>query len=266
MTFSIIEIKEIVSVVSAYENMNYSGYSISFMKRRLIKIFEMYNIKRIPQFYEMLKDTDTREKIICEILVDTTEMFRDPAFWRYLRDNILKTMQPETTIWLPSENTPHEALSLSIILNEQNLNNDIKILCNNPTQICCNNIREGIIQPMHFEINQMNYKRLENFDLFENYFTKEVNYYKADKKLTDNILCKRTDFSNAINDEKVGMILSRNQALCYNHNFSEQYFEILYEKLVRGGFWAVGIKEKLPVSIEERMRVVSDTEKIYKKI
>ena len=265
MNFSIIEIKEIVATVSMYKNMDYSGYGISFMKRRLTNIFEMYNIRKISQFYELIKEDYTRDRVIGEIFVEATEMFRDPSFWRFLRDNVLKTIPTDTTIWFPSETSGHEILSLAIMLKEMNLNDDIKIICNNPTNYCCNNIRKGILKTTNFEINHSNYKRLENLDLFENYFTKDTNCYTAVKELTDSILCKQTDFTNAIEDDKIALIFARNQALCFNHSFSAQYFKMLHEKLMPGGYIAIGIKEKMPTSTADKMNVISETEKIFQK-
>ena len=265
MNFSIIEIKEIISTLSIYENMDYCGFSISFLKRRLSKLFETHNIKKISQFYEILKDDETRDRIIGEIFVESTEMFRDPAFWRYIRDNILKNIEPNSTIWVPNEASGEEILSLSIILKELKLSNNLKLICNNPSKHSCQNIRNGLLRTSNYEINHLNYKRLENFDLFESYFTKENNFYKASQDLTVNILCKQSNYKKTIENEKVAMILSRNQALYYNHNFSEQYFEFLYQKLMSGGLLSIGIKEKMPQSIAEKMYVVSETEKIYKK-
>ena len=266
MNFSISEIKEIVCTIAHYENMDYSGYLISFLKRRLTTVFEMLNIKKIASFYEMLKETEIRDRVIGELFIETTEIFRDPSFWRYVRENVINLLPDDSTVWFPNETTGEEAFSLSIILNEQKLNNKIKILCNNPSEYCCNNIINGNVLAKNHELNQANYKRLENFDLFEKYFLNEDDsVQRISLELKDSIQCKHVSYTKAIENEKIAMIFARNQALYFNHSFSEEYFEFLYEKLMIGGFLAIGIKENLPRSVDRKMRVISATEKIYKK-
>ena len=104
MTFSINDIKEIISTISVYNDMDYSNYVFSFLKRRYARIYESFNIKNTNQFYDLLKSEMSRDMVIGEMLVDTGEMFRDPSFWKYIRDEILvKISKIGTTIWLPNE-------------------------------------------------------------------------------------------------------------------------------------------------------------------
>lgn len=46
---------------------------------------------------------------------------------------------------------------------------------------------------------------------------------------------------------------------------AESSFKLLIDKLMPGGFLAIGIKEKLPKSIEESLIVIDQTERIYQK-
>jgi chemotaxis protein methyltransferase CheR len=265
MNFSISEIKDIVSTISAYEDMDYSGYSISFLKRRLSDIFGQLNIKRIDTFYEQLKDKEVRDRIIGEIFVETTELFRDPSFWRYVRENVLNLLPENSTIWFPNEASGEEIYSLSILLNEQKLTDKIKILCNNPSEHCCNKIRSGAFLTKNYEVNQSNYKRLENLDLFESYFSTEESVQYIDHSLKDIIECKKVNYRNAVEGEKISMIFARNQALYLNHNQAEEYFDFLYEKIMNNGFLLIVIRENLPESIDAKMTLINGNEKIFKK-
>jgi len=265
MNFSISEIKEIISTISVYENMDYNGYLVSFLKRRFSKIFELFNIKRISQFYEHLEDKGFRDRVIGEVFVEATEMFRDPAFWRFLRDNVLNLLPLESTIWFPDENSGEGVYSLAIILHEKKLADKIHILCNNPSNYCCNNIKKGLSLLKKFEQNSSNYKRLENLDLFNNYVLIDENQ-PVSPVLQKNIKCKNVHYTKAVDNEKISMIFARNKALYFDNNYSEEYFNFLYEKLMHGGFLVIGIKEKLPTIIENKLYEVSASEKIYKKI
>ena len=263
MSFSTNEIKEIVSAISGYNNMDYSNYELSFLKRRFSMIFDLFYIKKTEQFLELLKSEISRDKVIGEMFVDTSEMFRDPSFWRCLRDEILDRIpKNEATIWFPNE-TGESVYSLSIILHEKNIEDGITILCNNPSKYRCKNIIDGILDIKKFELNLSNYKRLENKDLFESYFfngNESISYY-----LRTIVKCKQVSYDKTIENENVAMIISRNQTLYYNQYLSEKYFETLFKKLQPGGFLAIGIKEWLPPSIAKKLIVVNEVEKIYQK-
>jgi len=265
MIFSINDIKEITSSISVYRDMDYTNYVLSFLKRRFSKIYDLFNIKRHAQFYELLKDDTLRDKVIGEMFIASGEMFRDPSFWQFIRDEVLKNLSKiGTTVWMPNE-TGNGAYSLAIIIHEQRLNNELTILCNNPSGYRCRNIINGIFDSEQYDNNLDNYNRLERNNLFEFYFSKENNIQFISHEMRQIVKCKQVSYDKAVENEKIAMIISRNQSLYYNHNLSEQYFETLFQKLKPGGFLAIGIKEHLPESVANKMIVVNETEKVYKK-
>lgn len=63
----------------------------------------------------------------------------------------------------------------------------------------------------------------------------------------------------------MSLILFRNVSIYYNHRQAASVFDILYEKLVPGGYLVIGVKEQLPEKIAEKMIAIDEAEKIYKK-
>ncbi|MDR2928880.1 MAG: hypothetical protein LBV41_11895 [Cytophagaceae bacterium] len=266
MNFSISEIREIVETIQVYDNMDYGGYGISFLKRRFAKVFDTHNIRKTVQFYELLKDESMRDRIAGEMFVDSTEMFRDPAFWRFVRDNVLHQLTGAgDTIWLPNEAGGEEAWSFSILIHEQNIADRLSIVCSNPSTSRCNVIGSGAVDANQFELNYSNYKRLEDKDDFETYFVKDAHTHTVTEWLRSSVCCRALDYASAIADEKICMIASRNQALYFGHDLMEHYYNTLYDRLSAGGYLAIGVKEQLPASVAEKMTVVSETEKVYRK-
>ena len=171
MNFGIAELKEITVFMSKYPDMDYSNYTLSFLARRLSLIFNTLRIKHVESFYQNLGDAEFRERVKTLMCVAVTEMFRDPAFWRNLRSKILKNL-PENSdaIWLPLASGGEEAYSLSILLKEKGMDENFKILCNNPTSFLSDQIHKGILDNKQMDVNQTNYRRLEDQDNFQNYF------------------------------------------------------------------------------------------------
>ncbi len=260
------DIKELTAAMSEYPYMDYSNYALSFLKRRLPYIFHKLKIKKTDPFINSLKNEAFRNKVISLMCVEITEMFRDPAFWRTLRSKILPEMPKESnTIWFPMETSGEEAISMAVLLHENKLVDKYKILCHNPSPLICENIKNGKITIRHNDINQTNYRRLEENDSFNDYFTQQNGYMILNDGLKNNINCYRKTFLCDPESDKIGCILFRNNSIYYNHKMAESSFKLLIDKLMPGGFLAIGIKEKLPKSIEESLIVIDQTERIYQK-
>ena len=265
MNLGINEIKELTNAMLVYPNMDYTNYSLSFLNRRLSFVFNQLNIKRKDQFLSQLSNAGFRERIITYMVVESTEMFRDPAFWRIFRDKLLPELPENTVIWLPNESSGEETYSVSVVLSEKNASSNYQIVCNNPSLEICNCIINGLLNSKHFDVNQTNYRRLEENDFFNEYFSIQNNQIIVCHKLRENITCKHGFISNTIPDGKVSLILFRNTSIYYNQRLTFTIFNILYEELMPGGYLIIGIKEQLPEAISNKMILIDEAEKIYKK-
>ena len=267
MDLGINDIKEITSAMSEYPDMDYSNYSMSFLKRRLSYAFALLNLRRLNQLPERLKDPNFRDKLISNLSVDATEMFRDPAVWRLIRDKVLSDMPKESEkIWFPAEANGAEVFSLSIILHESSLTDNYKLICQSPSIIRCNSINDGAISAGNNEINQTNYKRLENQNAYNSYFETadgQINllpYYRR------NIECLNECFlSKPLAENSAALIMFRNISLYYNHKLTKTAFRLLTKALVKGGYLVIGIKERLPEDLIDEFEVIDANENIYRK-
>ncbi|ASB49038.1 CheR family methyltransferase [Alkalitalea saponilacus] len=266
MNLGINDIREITSAMSAYTNMDYTEYALSFLKRRLAYIFDHFNIRKVGTFIEALSQNDFRENVTRLMFVENTEMFRDPAFWRSLRDNVLLKLPEETqNIWLPDETSGEEIFSLAIILHEMNQAGKYKILCSNPSNSICENIREGRLNASHLDVSQTNYKRLENRDRFIQYIKKENGTILLHENIVSQVSCEEFSINENNKPVKTGLIIFRNKAIYYNTKKAEKILTGLYNNLLPGGYIAIGVKEKMPLSIEDELIVIDKSEKIYQK-
>ena len=72
------------------------------------------------------------EEFIQEVSVTVTEMFRDPAFYKSLRENVLKRLAtyPFIKVWIAGCATGEEIYSIAILLQEEGLSEPFGDLCN----------------------------------------------------------------------------------------------------------------------------------------
>jgi chemotaxis protein methyltransferase CheR len=265
--FGITEIKELTKSMAAYPDMDYTNYSLSFLGRRLSYVFDTLNIRQISVFQSKLLIDDFRDRVKTLMSVGITEMFRDPAFWRLFRDKVLTHLPTGTdTIWIPHAPSGEEAFSVSIIINEALLADDYSILCNTPSLAIALEIKSGRFNNDNEDINQTNYKRLEDKDFFQSYLDAKRGRYFFSKDIYDRINCIPSSLTTQLPvNRRVGAILFRNVSLYYNPRMSERVYSILLDVLMPGGFLMVGIKDSLPREIEEELIVLDPADRIYQK-
>ena len=81
------QLKNLINHIKDKFNYDFSDYAMSSFKRRIIRILELFGFESVDALLEKLNsDKAFVETLVKEITVNTTEMFRDPSFWRKLRD------------------------------------------------------------------------------------------------------------------------------------------------------------------------------------
>ena len=268
MNFGIADIREMTGAMSQYPGMEYDGYVLSFIFRRLAYIFDKLRVRRKDDFILKLEDDAFREQVKTLMCVEATEMFRDPSFWRTLRDKILINSQEENqVIWFPKTSSGEEPFSLSIILEEMELSNRYKIICSCPTKTILDKITNGEINNKNFDVNQTNYKRLEKFDKFSDYIRDEGNEKAINEVVLENIDPILGSYQLDSNQTSgVELILYRNESLYLSSKKAETIYNNLVGQLKPGGYLIIGVKDYLPKSVEERLKRVDSNERIYQKI
>src|SRR4030042_3388955 len=108
---------------------DFSQYSEKSLKRRLAKVLAD-NKLTLPLLINCMKnDSKFVEKVVNEITVNTTELFRDPQVWQAIRYAILPKLKNNSVIniWHAGCSTGQEVYSMLILLNELGLLEKTKV-------------------------------------------------------------------------------------------------------------------------------------------
>ncbi len=266
VAFGIKEIKELSSYMTDRIGVPFNHFPLSFLKRRLSYIFRKHNLKNIEQFKQVLDTDDYLEKFYTDFAVSTSEMFRDPGFWRYLR-TLLKSLSisDKINVWFPESASGEEVFSFLIIINELGLTDKFNITCQHSSQQRLNNIKKGILENKNLEVNKSNYTRIEGKKIFEDYYTIDNNKFVLNQSLLENIEITHGHFLTTAAPSEVGIILFRNKMLYYDKEISVNCISKLTTSLLPGGIIANGAKEQMPESFKAGLNCLNTKEKTYRK-
>jgi len=265
----IIDTKKIISSIKEFHNFDFSDYSLTTFKRRVVKVANLLNYTNIADFISQIENEAVFNKIIDEISIDTTEMFRDPPMWREIRDKFIPELYKDRNfkVWFPEISSGDEVFSLAIVLKEAGLLDKTKIIVTGMSQRKLDMIKNGgQYEVKKIESNEANYKRYsDQFEL--------SNYYKIqnNKIQFDDSLLKGVEFQkhNLLNDKTPGsfrMIIYQNKMIYYNQTLQDKLASKIVDSLMPGGILFIGNKETLDTSgVNKKLILVNPEEKIYKK-
>ena len=265
----LIDVKSLNKVINETYSVDFSDYATTSFKRRVEKAGNSLHIPTFEVLLEKIKtDTNFYERFVSNLVVDTTEFFRDPSFWRKLREEVIVKFRANNTIriWVAGCSSGEELLSLAILLKEEGLYDKSKILATEINEFALMKIKSAVYDAKSLETAESNYERYEGKRKFSDYYT-EINgeiTLKSDLLTNVNFQAKHLDDSNI--PGKYDLILCRNVLIYFNPALQDRVLGNFSNSLFPSGYLAIGVKESISNSRKgNEFLVVSQEENIYKK-
>ena len=265
------DLRRITELVKNQYKYDFTNYAMSSFRRRILRIMELYKFGSADLLIKRLKDDRSFfDEFIAEITVNVTEMFRDPPFWRELRDNVIPNIllnHNTISIWHAGCSSGEEVFSMSILLKEMGILDKAKIIATDIDKVILEKATKGHYSIKNMELNEKNYIRYEGNNNFKDYFKEENGKAVMDKTLIQNVSFREHDLVQGVVFNKFDLILCRNVMIYFNQNLQNEVLKKHHESLFKYGYLVIGSKESLIwCEIANKFIVVNNEEKIYKKI
>ncbi len=264
------DMKNLFQSLNNTYSLDLSNYALSSLKSRVEDFMLNYHFSSIDELiHKVESDLSFFQMLLNKVLVETTEMFRDPEFWNFLKINILSrtNYQNDLKIWIPECNSGEELYTLQIIIHQLNLQQKSKVCLTTLSALNIERISKASLEIKKMEINSANFERYQEQGKLEEYFSNKSNSFKLNPEYIENT---EIISHNLFTDKIPGifdLIIFRNKMLYYNPSLKIDALKILNTALKPGGYIAIGIKESLDFPAwEQEYIVVSESERIYKKV
>lgn len=247
--------------LKSYSKYDFSQYSEKSLKRRLAKVLTDNRLTINALINRMKNDPEFIEKIIKEITVNTTELFRDPQVWQAIRFSILPKYKNNEVIniWHAGCSTGQEVYSMLILLNELNLFDKARVYATDINTDVLEVAKQGVYK------YRFNIGYLDNFDkvIKENpYNYEEYNdvpydkYFEIDKAadvirmkpfLREKPIFKKHDLVTEENTlyVKFDIIMCRNVIIYFNYELQNRVFDLFHRNLYDNGCLILGLHETI---------------------
>jgi MCP methyltransferase, CheR-type len=270
--YSIIKDHEIdILLEDVYRDYGYDflQYSRASMKRRINRIMTNDRLASFAELRFALKDNPTfLQHFVEEITVNLTEMFRDPLFFRQLREEILPQLgtYPLVRVWIAGCSTGEEAYSMSILLKEANLHHKSLIYATDINPRVLEIARNGVYPLSQIKSFSENYMESGGKQDFSKYYTANYEWAKFNVDLKQKMILSTHNLVSDTSFNSFQLILCRNVLIYFNKDLQERVFKLFDASLENLGYLALGSKETIRFSsIQHNFTAVGD-QKIWKKL
>jgi chemotaxis protein methyltransferase CheR len=246
-----IEIRLLVDAIYQKYGYDFRNYSQAHVKRRILNRFNLSGMKYIS---DMIHESIYNHKFVDQLLMDlsitVTEMFRDPTFYKALREEVLPVLQtyPFIKIWHAGCASGEEVYSMAIMLKEEGLYGKTQIYATDFNPVIIRQAKDGIYPISRMKEFTMNYQKSGGKGSFSDYYT--ANYESA--KLLD-ALKKNIVFAthNLVTDSvfaEVNLVICRNVLIYFDRELQDKVIRLFVDSLPGGGILCLGSKENLQFS------------------
>jgi chemotaxis protein methyltransferase CheR len=266
----IVETRNIIRLINELYHYDFTDFALTSFKRRLENFISLYNLKFADNLYSKLReDKEFFDLFLHEILVEPTEMFRDPSLWRLLRDEYLPQIAKSNDrikVWFPMTVSGEELLSFKILINEIGLADKCETTVSYISRKSNELIKTGKVKSTKIDVSKENYTRFHGLSRFEEYYTMKENTVFFNDNIYNDVLFIQQDLTFESNPKSIDLIFFRNQLLYFNQGLQDRILDTLYESLSYNGYLITGIREKISLADSNKfLRVVDANENIYQK-
>jgi chemotaxis protein methyltransferase CheR len=198
----------------------------------------------------VLREPDVMHGLLTHLTVQVSEMFRDPSFYRALREKVLPYLRtyPSLKVWIPGCATGEEVYSLAILLREEGLLDRTLIYATDINPEALRKAEAGIYQLDRLADFSKAYGEAGGRASLSDYYTAGYNAAVFDKSLREGVLFSDHSLATDSVFAEVQLITCRNVLIYFDRILQDRAVALFKDSLCRKGFLGLGAKESLTLS------------------
>ena len=256
---------------SVYEHYGYDfrGYARSSLKRRVWRRVTEERLETITGLTErVLHDPAALERMLVDLSISVTSMFRDPAFYLALRTKVVPLLRtyPFIRVWNAGCATGEETFSLAILLREEGLGDR--------TRIYATDINDSVLRQA--KVGEFSLEKMREYteqyiqgggkQAFSDYYKVYGEKVHFDPTLVDQVVFAQHNLVSDAAFNEFHLIVCRNVMIYFDRELQEKVHALLHNSLIRRGVLALGQKESVRfTSYADAYDEIDAHEKIYRR-
>jgi chemotaxis protein methyltransferase CheR len=265
-----VEIELLLEGVFRHYGFDFRSYAYASIRRRLWKRIEAERLDSISGLQALvLHDSQAMDRLLLDLTISVTAMFRDPDFYRAFRQEVVPLLRtyPFIRIWHAGCSTGEEVYSAAIVLEEEGLLDRARIYATDINDSVLKQAKAGIFPLTRMQEYTENYIRAGGTRSFSEYYTAMYDGALFSPSLTRNTVFSQHNLVTDRSFSEFHMVFCRNVLIYFDRALQDRVHSLFYDSLVMFGILALGSKESLRFSqYEDCYEMLHVKERIYRKV
>lgn len=265
-----LELRLLLEAIYQQYGYDFREYARSSVRRRVWRRVTEENLDTVSGLQErVLHDPECMERLLLDLSVSVTSMFRDPTFFSALRQTVVPILRtyPFVRVWNAGCSTGEEALSLSILLHEEGFGDRVRIYATDINADVIDRARRRVFPLERMREYTSNYIASGGQTAFSNYYKTVGDMAQFAPALTENIIFAQHNLVSDADFNEFHLIVCRNVMIYFDRSLQDKVSALLQRSLIRFGVLALGQKESLRFSpVASDFEELDVREKIYRRI
>ena len=262
-----IEIELLLEAVYRRYAYDFRGYARASLRRRLWRRAQQERVQTLSGLQELvLHDPPVMDRLLRDLSINVTEMFRDPGFFRALRQKVVPILRtyPYVRIWNAGCSTGEETFSMAILLEEEGLLERTRIYATDMNDDVLTRARAGAFPIEKMRRYTENYQRSGGTGDFSRYYAVDGDRATFSRHLIDGAVFAQHNLAQDGSFNEFHVIVCRNVLIYFGRPLQERVHDLFGASLVRFGVLGLGHKESITGGHEDGYEVLDGPEKLYR--
>lgn len=263
------ELKLLLEAIYFKYQHDFRHYAFASLRRRVTLAMERFGCRSVSQLQDrVLHEPEIFAQMLQYLTVQVSEMFRDPGYFRALRQEVVPVLKtyPSIKLWVAGCSTGEEVWSLAIMLAEEGLLEHALIYA---TDINAESLRvaEAGVYPLD-RIAQFsaNYLAAGGTGSLSDYYHAAYDGAAFDRALRQKVLFADHSLATDAVFSEVHLVSCRNVLIYFDRPLQDRAISLFREALVRRGYLGLGARESLRLtSHADAFIEISAGARIYRK-
>ncbi len=264
-----LELDLLLEALWRHYHYDFRGYSRGSLHRRLARAQQRHGCESLSHLQHLLlRDPAVFADLMGFLTIQVSEMFRDPAYFRALREMVVPHLRtyPSLKIWIAGCANGEEFYSLAILFREEGLEDRTIFYCTDISPAALKKAEAGIYDLDRIAQFTENHRLAGGKQSLSEYYTAAYGAAVFDKSLRRRAVFAEHNLASDQVFAEVQLVSSRNVLIYFDRELQDRALGLFGGSLVRGGFLGLGSKETLRFSrYSGAFADFHEAEKIYRR-
>jgi chemotaxis protein methyltransferase CheR len=246
-----LEVRLLLEAVYQRYQHDFRDYAVTSVRRRMKQAMARFDCENLAQLqHRLLHEPALFQQALQLFTVQMSEMFRDPAYFRALREQVVPVLRtyPSLKVWVAGCSSGEEVWSMAILLAEEGLLERTIVYATDIDPTALQMAQTGVYAMDRLALFSRNYQAAGGRGSLSDHYTAAYDGAVFDRRLRSQIVFADHSLATDSVFSEVQLVSCRNVLIYFNRKLQDRAVGLFRDALVHRGFLGLGSREVLSFS------------------